>query len=89
MLVLWCSSLFQLFHRSLHLRPMFDCGSLHQSESAAGRSPSEDSYARLLSSSRRRVSLILSGTGAWLDWLLLGRFLSFCSIFVPAFLVDG
>jgi hypothetical protein len=51
------------FIRVPKLHPLFGCGGQHLSESAAGCSLSEDSYARLLNASMA-VSLIVSAIGA-------------------------
>jgi len=68
---------------------MFGCGSLHLFWSAYGWSLSEDSYARLLSASIKRVSLVVSGIcscswdgsqfGAIIDWPFPWSLLYICS----------
>jgi hypothetical protein len=65
------------------LHPMFGCGSLCLSESAARWNLSEDSHARLLSVSITEL-VLAHGMGL----ILVSHFLHFFSIFVPAFLVD-
>jgi hypothetical protein len=68
---------------------MFGCGSLHLTSSAASRSFSRDSYARLLSTSIAeyheccQVLAFSHGMGQ----SFLGCFLSLCSIFIPAHLI--
>jgi hypothetical protein len=70
---------------------MFGCGSLYLFPLAAGWSPSEDSYTRILSASIT-VSLVVSGIvfahgmGLNLGLSLVGHSLCLCSIFVPEYL---
>jgi hypothetical protein len=66
--LLWSSYLLQvppffqqLFYKTPQLCLMFDCGSLHQFQSVAGWSLSEDRYAKPSSASITRASLEVSG----------------------------